>query len=396
MIDATISFCDLNTASTAGIPNFAPRLGDVKAKKVLIDGMNQLGSASTKGVTIDVGVLKKLMIAKAFKCANATLGFANFTNNNTLKALVNFTKPKLDKLLKEDVDDICQQIHDAADANIAGATPYGIIASDVTDLQAAIDLYRARTGDSRQAIVSKSQAIKQAHIMIRELIDELLVGQLDVMANTLEETDTMFWSGYFQAREIIDPGTFTTVLKILVLNKFNDLPLLNVKAYRDGALTFKKSSKLGYITFKDIDEGAHSFVLKHKLFKDFTLTNVMISHGKKTKHTAKMEPILAGGNSDPAGFEVEEFHIPPGESLVRPFDSPPPASLQVYLFSPDGSCMVCSTNLPAIPCTVGYELLQGVPFQGSYTGLNLDTSKTHVQFTNTGTTAMTLRIGIKV
>ncbi len=295
MIDATTDFCDSNTASTSGITNFALRLADVKVKRVLIDGMNQLGGGSTKGVTIDVGVLRGLMTSKAFKCANATLGFANFTNNNTLRMLVKYTKRQLDKLPKENVDDVCQQIHDATSANIAGATPYGIVASDVTDLQAAIDLYRTRNGDSRQAVISRSQANNQAHIMIREVITELLEGQLDVMVNTVEETQAMFWSGYFQARKIIDPGAFSTVLKLLVLNKANNEPIKNVKCYKDAGAAFKKSSNLGFVTYKDIDEGPSSFVLKHKKFEDLAIPLVMISHGKKHDLTVKMKPIIPDG-----------------------------------------------------------------------------------------------------
>ncbi len=298
MIDATTDFCDLNTTSTSGITNFALRLAEVKAKRLLIDGMNQLGGGSTKGVTIDVGVLRGLMTSKAFKCANATLGFANFTNNNTLRTLVKFTKRQLDKLPKENVDDVCQQIHDATSANIAGATPYGIVASDVTDLQAAIDLYRTRNGDTRQAIISRSQANNQAHIMIREVITELLEGQLDVMVNTVAETQAMFWRGYFQARLIIDPGVFSTVLKLLVLNKANNEPILGAKCYKDGSATFKKSSNLGFVTYKDIVEGPSSFVLKHKKFEDLAIPLVMISHGKKHELTVKMKPITNGGGND--------------------------------------------------------------------------------------------------
>ena len=104
----------------------------------------------------------------------------------------------------------------------------------------------------------------------------------------------MFWSGYFQARYIIDPGTYSTVLKILVLNKANNEPILSAKCYRDDSPDFKKSSTLGFVTFKDIEQGPHSFVLKHKLFENLTIPLVMISHGKKHEVTAKMKPIMSG------------------------------------------------------------------------------------------------------
>jgi len=58
---------------------------------------------------------------------------------------------------------------------------FGIVASDVTDLQAAINLYRTKSQNPRQAIITRSQAKKHVAIMVKELIDDLLVGQLDKM-----------------------------------------------------------------------------------------------------------------------------------------------------------------------------------------------------------------------
>ncbi len=356
MIDGLTSYCDLNTAATAGIPNFALRLQDVKDKRVLIDGMNQLGGASTTGVTTDVRVLRALMISKAFKCASATLAFANSTNNNTLKALVNFTKAKLNKLANEDVDDVCQQIHDAADANTAGATPFGLVASDVTDLQAAVNLYRTKTGETRQAIVSKSQANKQAHNMIRELIDELLVGQMDKMVNTIEETENMFWSGYFQAREIIDPAAFTTVLKILVLNKANNAPLRSAKVYRDASGTFKRTTKLGFVTYKDIEEGPHNFIIKHKLFEDGALSNVMIASGKKHEATVLLNPTGTGSSL------IFEGDVGPAliKNIPLPGLNPSPATMVIFEITGSTLKFYSSPNAGDPPAGVFYERAPGI------------------------------------
>jgi hypothetical protein len=119
-----------------------------------------------------------------------------------------------------------------------------------------------------------------------------LALQLDTMANTLRFTNAEWWDGYRAAREIIKPGTFTTVLKIHVFNQANNQPMKNVKCFRDTSDTFKKCSKLGFITYRDIEEGNHSFVLKHKRFEDLILTDVMIAHGKRSTIKAEMKPVL--------------------------------------------------------------------------------------------------------
>ena len=191
MINATITFSDANTAATAGILSYATILGQVKSKMVLINSLNQISDGTTTGVTLDTKVLRTAMSELALKCANATLAYANSIHNNTLAALVNYTESDLNRAKKEDVDDICEAIHDATNTNIAGASPFGVSASDVTDLQASIDLYRTASQNPRQAIISKSQAKKKVTNMIREVIDDLMVSQMDKMVNTLKKTSNL-------------------------------------------------------------------------------------------------------------------------------------------------------------------------------------------------------------
>jgi hypothetical protein len=167
------------------------------------------------------------MTVLALKCANATLAYANSTNNNTLAALVDYSESELNNLQKADVDDVCEAIHDATNANLAGATPFGVTATDVTDLQTAIDLYRTASQNPRQALISKSQAKKQADALIKDVIGNLMDGQLDKMANTLKSTNGDFCNGYKQAREIIDLGSTPTRVRGTVLDE-NDVPLQGV------------------------------------------------------------------------------------------------------------------------------------------------------------------------
>ncbi len=128
---------------------------------------------------------------------------------------------------KEDVDDTCQAIHDATNANIAGATNFGVTVVDVTDLLSAITLYRVASQNPSQAIISKSQAKLQVELKVREVIDDMLVKQLDKMANTLKPTQFQFWSGYKQSREIIDLGSTSAKVRGTVLDE-NDVPLIGV------------------------------------------------------------------------------------------------------------------------------------------------------------------------
>lgn len=295
MINATITLCDANTTATAGITGFAGVLATVKGKIVLINSLNQLGDGTTTGVTLDTKLLRKTMTEHALKCANATLAYANSINNNTLKALVNFTESKLNGMKKEDVDDACQGIHDAANANSAGAFNFGIGAADITDLQTSIDVYRIGTQNPRQAIITKSHAIKQADTMIRETISNLLVGQMDKMVNTLKLTNRGFWDGYKQAREIIDLGTTTAKVRGTVKD-INDVPLVDagfaiLKQGTTESVAKTKTDVKGRFNLSHLPSGDFDFIWDLTGYETVTETNVHISAGKELKRRVVMKKL---------------------------------------------------------------------------------------------------------
>ncbi len=316
MINANIIFCDVNTTATSGIPAFAIALAAVKGKMVLINSFNQIGEGTTKGVTLDTNALRKQMTTLALKCANATLAFANSTNNNTLAALVNFSETKLNGLKKEEVDDVCQAIHDATDANIAGATNFGAAATDVTDLQASIDLYRVASQNPRQAIISKSQAKKQVGNMLREVIDDLLIKQMDKMVNTLKAANINFWTAYRQSREIIDLGTTTAKVRGVVLD-VEDVPLKNVSFIILKTGTSEEVSKVftdnkGKFNASKLAAGDFDFKFELSGYVTENETNVHISAGKELKRKI----VMAKG----------------GGSIVREGDVPSPGTINVPVF----------------------------------------------------------------
>ena len=301
MINSTIGYSDANAAATAGIPSYATILAQVKSKMVLINSLNQIGDGSTKGVTLDTNALRKEMTTLALKCANATLAFANSIHNNTLAALVNYSESQLNRTKKEDIDDVCQAIHDATDSNIAGASNFGATPTDVTDLQAAIDLYRIASQNPRQAIISKSQAKKQVTNMIREVIDELLVAQLDKMVNTLKATNKVFYDGFKQAREILDLGTTTAKVRGTVLDE-EDVPLRGVifsilHTGTEEEVARVKTDMKGKFNVSKLPAGLFDFKWELKGYKTVLETEVKISNGKELKRKVVMErEVVIEGN----------------------------------------------------------------------------------------------------
>ena len=213
MIRTTLQYCADNSSATSGILAFAPVLVQAQAKLLLIDQLDQIAIATTKGVTLDTKALRASMQSIALKCANAVIAYATSINNNTLKAKVNFTESDLKKMKKEEVDDVCQTIREVTDANMANAQNYGVGPADTSDLQTTITLYRIAVQNPRQAIINRSDAKKQIKQIIRQIINTIFKGQMDKMVSTLKTSNPNFVNKYFLAREIIDLGKTTGKLR---------------------------------------------------------------------------------------------------------------------------------------------------------------------------------------
>jgi len=292
MIQTTAGYCDGNSGATAGIGAFAGVLGTVKNKLVLINGLDQIGMGTTTGVTMDTNLLRATMSNIGIKCASAVVAFANSTNNNTLKAKVNYTISDLNKMKKDEVDDVCQTIHDETNTNIAGAGPFGIVAGDVTDLQTAIDLYRASIQKPRQAIISRSQAIDQMKEQIGSTVQNLLGGQMDKMVNTLKTANADFYSGYYKAREVIDLGATTGKVRGTVTD-VNDVQLANVrftitKTGTGEVVGQTETDAAGKFGISNLAPGDYDFTWELAGYVTQTETNVHLAAGKELKRRVKL------------------------------------------------------------------------------------------------------------
>jgi hypothetical protein len=285
MINAVIIYCLADTTSTAGITSFAGLVTSVQHKVVLVNGYNIIGGGTSKGVTLDTGGIRKAMQDIAFKCARATLAFANSTQNNTLKALVNFTETKLSGEKKEDIDDVCEGIENATTANLAGAMGFGVLTTDPTDLGLAIALYRIASQNPRQAVITRSQAKANASELIRSTIDDVMEAQMDPGVDTLKLTNNNFWSGYYQSRDIIDLGSTTGKVRGSVKD-VNDVPLSNVhfSIFKTGTTTLVQmvvTDAKGVFNSSDLLGGDYDFSWVLATYVTHTETNVHLGPGKE-------------------------------------------------------------------------------------------------------------------
>ena len=274
MIRTVVQFCDDNVLVTAAITAFANVLAIVKNKLVLIDQLNQIAVGKTKGVTSDTRAIRATMTDIAFKCASALSAYADSVHNNTLKTLVDYPLSDLQRLRKEEVDDVCQTIHDAANTHIAAAGAFGYVLSDVTDLQTAIDLFRPVSQNPRQAVIARKTANKNVTVLINDITLDFFKQQMDRMAKTLKSTAPDFVTGYFSAREVINLGTSITRIIGAVQNATSS-PLYGVLVH----LQELNGGTHVYETYSHIDG---TFILEGIHPADYTITYSLATYETQT------------------------------------------------------------------------------------------------------------------
>ncbi len=294
----TVAFSELapSLTATAGIANFAPQVAVVKGKIVIIQSYMQLGASTTSGVTLNIVGIRNTMMQNTYLLANAIFSYgASLTPmDNNLMQLSKLNKGTLENLSKQNCVNECNRIQQLAADNAANILPFGASGTNITDTGDLVTLYLTGIDDPRGAAITRANANRQADMVLNQIMDIELELKLDTMANTLRFSNPEWWSQYRAAREIIDPGTFSTVLKIEVLNQVSGMPLYGVKCYHGAASTFKKSSKKGFLTYKDLPQGYHQFLLKHKLFEDKPLSDIMVNYAEKKTITVQLNPISSG------------------------------------------------------------------------------------------------------
>lgn len=354
MIRTTLSYLTNNPTPTAGITAFAGVKTTADNKLILIDGLNQIASGTSKGVTLDTNQIRTTMCDIAFKVGSAVSAYAASVNNNTLRLKVSYSRSAFDRFKKDEVDDICQTIHDEADAHIALAGAFGYVAADVTDLQTAINLYRVSVQDPRQAIISKGQAIANIKLLVREIVGSLFVMQMDKMVNTLLATQANFVKGYFLARETINLGSTTAKVRGTVKDEL-DVPLIGVKfVIRKTGTNIKIGETLtkpkGTFGIADIPAGDYDFAWSFNGYQTVTETNVHIAAGKELQRKIKLQqnvtPVVQHINVGMGQIVTLLNNVTPGNpaSIYLKNTTPTPVTLNIY-FAPNASTPFSGTGL---------------------------------------------------
>jgi hypothetical protein len=294
MVNGVTTFIDADTAPYSGISQVPVVNGDVKTKMTVVNGLNLVAGGTTKGVKADVGNVRKAMEQLADKLAKGTFAFATATNNNELKQIVNWTDSKLSRLQKEDVDDKCEAICNAASANAAALVAYGISAGDITAAIAAVAAYRPLTGKVKMTKVTINNAKAQMQEVVSGIISFELKGQLDGLIGTLKMTNKAYYEKYFGMRKVDDLANTHAKMRMQVRDEDTDAFLDDVtfKMYKVGEPDVYKqgvTKDKGTLSISEVDVADYDFEWSKVGYITYIEGGVHIAAGQEIQRKKKMK-----------------------------------------------------------------------------------------------------------
>lgn len=197
--------CDRFQSVWSGNAVFAASYNLWGTKLPLIEQNRDAQIVETSGITEDKRLKRGLMEDRALFIINRLLSYGTVTGNAELLGSVKYSASDLKKARDIDAIGICNIVLARATANAAAIVAYGVAATMITDLQAAITAYSATLAKPKAARAQTKTATENLSRLFKEA-DDLLVNRLDLDIELFRVSKPDFYSQYFSSRRITSTG----------------------------------------------------------------------------------------------------------------------------------------------------------------------------------------------
>lgn len=288
MVKTVVEYCDENTAIIAAVVAFVNALTLVKAKLALLDENEQLNAVPLTGIAVDKNDRRKTMTDFGFDVSGMLYAYASSTDNNTLKAEVDYPISAFTRMRDSEVAVVCRTIHARGVENVSRAEDFGLSEEILTAFLTAIENYEASITKPRTAI-GKRKTQKANIIELLKEIDDVLVNQMDKLMVKFRTTHPDFYETYFNLREIIDPSTTHTQLKGTITDAANGNPINNALITIVELAKTTESDVAGKYSFKPVHYGEFTITVTKTGYQPFEAEDINIKVGESTVFDVSLE-----------------------------------------------------------------------------------------------------------
>ena len=280
-----------NQIVTSVIPAFTSLIAYMQSKLILIGNFDQVLLTGTKGVTNATKLNRELMTNFAVKLANAIYAHANAIGDEQLKIRVIHIPSQLKRLRKDAIADACDLIANVAQSLLSELAPYGIVITDITNLQTSILTYVSSSASPRNVIVNKKVAGNQVNIIVDDLENNILKTQMDPIVRTLSNSNPMFVEGYFNARSVVDLGKNVTKLSGRITDsKGNPLKgtSVSIRLYSNGTVYNAVTDFNGNYFMQNLLTGDYEMTVSANGYLPVTEDGVHLVPGRETTRNIQL------------------------------------------------------------------------------------------------------------
>jgi hypothetical protein len=210
----TQSCLEANDEKMTGMPDYTAFKSEFSSN--LKDTGKLLGelSLSSKGVAQDKNAAKLLLIADIMKVSRIMVAYATSKEIFELLKKVKLAESRLVKMQDTALKDAADEILRIANENKTILLTYGLTGQMLVDAQTKTDVYFAIM--PKPKLTKKREQEIRKEIKERQKQSDKILGKIDAMVATLEETEPLFCGTYFGMRKVDHAGLRHLSLKVQV------------------------------------------------------------------------------------------------------------------------------------------------------------------------------------
>jgi hypothetical protein len=191
------------------IPTFATGIDRLETISNQIDVLRVQQSRNITGVTDDKNAVMEDVIDYMIELSGAVHSYAVSTNNQTLKAKVNYKESTIERMSQPDLITAAAIVIEEADKIGPALANEGISTTDLNEFRTAFDKFKETSTEPREAIIDRTGYTQQLADLFSEASD-LKKNTLDRLAIQFKRKAPEFYAKYKSASMVIYKRRYKT------------------------------------------------------------------------------------------------------------------------------------------------------------------------------------------
>jgi len=184
------------------IPTFATGINRLETISNQIDVISVQQAKNITGVTDDKNAVMEDVIDYMIELSGAVHSYAVSTNNQTLKAKVNYKESTIERMSQPDLITAAAIVIEEADKIGPALANEGISTTELNEFRTAFDKFKETSSEPREAIIDRTGYTQQLADLFSEASD-LKKNTLDRLAIQFKRKAPEFYAKYKSASMVI-------------------------------------------------------------------------------------------------------------------------------------------------------------------------------------------------